>query len=85
MVEPLFGEPLFGLKGFVLFYKRWWNLYLGFAFSGSPMALLLLALYGIKVIAVGMQFLELKKAHAFWKTLLLAFVVSFTAAISMMY
>ncbi len=45
---------------------------------GKPMLVFaLLAVTAIKFLGVGFQFMELKKAHAFWKVSFVAFFVLF--------
>ena len=46
--------------------------------------LLILVLSGIKFLLVAFQFMELKKAHPFWKTFLIIFLLAFISIISLM-
>jgi len=46
--------------------------------------LLILFLSGLKFVAVIFQFMEMKKAHAFWKAFIIIFLVAFIATISML-
>ena len=45
-------------------------------------ALLILLLSGIKFILVAFQFMELKKANALWKTLIVLILVFFVGTVS---
>jgi len=47
-------------------------------------AILILALSGIKFLAVSFQFMELKKANTFWKFLIPAFLFIFIGIISIL-
>ncbi len=53
--------------------------------SGRTLALLILLLYGIKFLSIGFQFMELKKAHPAWKTLLPVIVFVFITFITIAY
>ncbi len=44
----------------------------------------ILILSGIKFIFVSFQFMELKKAHPFWKTIILLFLLFFIAIIALL-
>ncbi|HIP48535.1 MAG TPA: hypothetical protein EYG92_06165 [Lutibacter sp.] len=46
-------------------------------------AFIILALSGIKFLFVAFQFMELKKAHALWKGLIIGLIVFFIGAISL--
>jgi hypothetical protein len=48
------------------FYSEW-----------KMVGLLILVLSGIKFILVAFQFMELKKAHSFWKGLIITFLTLF--------
>jgi hypothetical protein len=48
-----------------------------FSVHYKNMVFLILLLSGIKFVLVAFQFMELKKAHPFWKVLLLLFIVLF--------
>jgi len=54
--------------------------------SGMPTlkigALLILGLSGIKFLLVAFNFLELKKAHVFWKIALVSFLILFVGIAS---
>jgi len=43
--------------------------------------LLIMAVSALKFIGVAFQFMELKKAHTFWRVLLLSFLVIYTMLI----
>lgn len=43
--------------------------------------LIILILSGIKFAAVAFQFMELKKAHSFWKTMIISFLIVFVGII----
>jgi len=43
----------------------------------------ILSLSGIKFILVAFQFMELKKAHQFWKSLIVIFLILFIGTISL--
>ena len=45
--------------------------------------LIILTLSGIKFISVAFQFMELKKAHNFWKGLIITFLVLFVVIITL--
>ena len=47
-------------------------------------AILILILSGIKFLLVAFNFMELKKAHPFWKVLLIVFLVLFILIISVL-
>jgi lipopolysaccharide export LptBFGC system permease protein LptF len=53
--------------------------------SGSALALLILTLFGIKFLSIGYQFMELKKAHPAWKTLLPVIIFVFITFITIAY
>lgn len=72
--------------------KTTWLILIFFTIAGSYtagtsipevfFALIILLLFGIKFILISFQFMELKKAHPFWKialSLVLAFYISFAA------
>lgn len=44
---------------------------------------LILGLSGVKFILVAFQFMELKKAHQFWKSLIIIFLILFIGTISL--
>jgi predicted tellurium resistance membrane protein TerC len=46
-------------------------------------ALLILLLSGVKFIFVSFNFMELKKAHVFWKVLILMYLVLFITTVSL--
>lgn len=45
--------------------------------SGKYVVYILLFLAALKFISVAFQFMELKKAHIFWKIMILSFLVAF--------
>ncbi len=45
--------------------------------SGKYVVYILLFLAALKFISVAFQFMELKKAHIFWKTMMLCFLAAF--------
>lgn len=47
-------------------------------------SILVLAVSGIKFLAVSFQFMELKKANAFWKFLIPTFLIIFIGIISIL-
>ncbi len=61
---------------------------IGFVFSESSLtglALIITALYGVKFLGIGFQFMELKKAHTIWKTVLITILVIFVSFVSYAY
>ena len=44
-------------------------------------AILIIGLATLKFLVVGFQFMELKKAHTFWKVLLLFFIIIYAALV----
>ncbi len=46
--------------------------------------LLILFLSGLKFVAVTFQFMEIKKAHPFWKAFIIIFLVLFIGTISIL-
>ncbi len=63
---------------------------LGLSFSESlrpspGFNLYVLSLYGMKIFAIGLKFMELKDAHPFWRILLSGLVVFFVVSFSAIY
>ncbi|CAM1354656.1 cytochrome C oxidase subunit IV family protein [Tenacibaculum insulae] len=44
-------------------------------------AILIIGLATLKFLVVGFQFMEIKKAHTFWKVLLLFFIIIYAALV----
>ena len=62
----------------------------GFIFSESSflktsLAVTIILLYGIKFLGIGFQFMELKKAHFLWKTILITILIIFVSFVSYAY
>ena len=49
---------------------------------GAFLPLIILVLSGIKFLLVAFNFMELKKANAFWKTIMIVYVVIFVAIVT---
>jgi hypothetical protein len=47
--------------------------------EGLYIAVIILILAALKFIGIAFQFMELKKAHSFWKGMLLGFLIIFIA------
>lgn len=45
--------------------------------GGAYTVLIILALSALKFIGIAFQFMEIKKAHVFWKVIIIAFVLIF--------
>ncbi len=63
---------------------------IGFVFSessflGTSLAISILALYGIKFLGIGFQFMEISKAHFIWKTILVSILLIFVTFIGFAY
>ncbi|RKE98164.1 cytochrome C oxidase subunit IV family protein [Ichthyenterobacterium magnum] len=50
--------------------------------QGTYIAFVILILAALKFLGIAFQFMELKKAHVFWKGIIIGFVVIFIGIIS---
>ena len=46
-------------------------------FSGTQLVFVLMGIVIVKFLAIGLQFIELKKAHTIWKVLFAGFILFF--------
>lgn len=46
-------------------------------FDGTYVVILILVLSALKFFGIAFQFMEIKKAHLFWKTLIIGFIFVF--------
>ena len=51
--------------------------------QGTHMVVLIMILAGLKFLGVAFQFMELKRAHLFWKLLIVAYLVVFSTLLLM--
>ena len=70
--------------GLLLFLTILTALSSGFLASAGFLVPLLLLLAVMKQLLVAFQFMELKKAHIFWKSLIVVFSIFFFTAISLL-
>jgi len=54
-------------------------------FDLENIVLIIMLLSGIKFLLVAFQFMELKKAHSFWKILLVSYLVIFNTMLLLVY